>query len=109
MHSIRSLFGWLRPSRVQPAEATPVSAVETVTPSPSSEPVPGPPKSRLGTATKHKIRIHIAEVDSKGGEKDLGPWPDDVAEVRRIEDAFALCSMLSYHLRTVIFPKERAS
>ena len=63
----------------------------------------------LGTATQYRIRIHIAQVDFYGSEKDLGPWPEYVARVSRIEDAMDLCTLITHHLRTFLFPKERAS
>jgi hypothetical protein len=62
-----------------------------------------------GTATQYRIRIHIAQVDPDGGEKDLGAWPDHVAQVSRVEDAMDLCTMITHHLRAFLFPKERAS
>lgn len=47
----------------------------------------------------YRIRLHITKVDELGLEKDLGPWPDTVAQTSRLEDATDLCSLLSHHLR----------
>jgi len=47
----------------------------------------------------YRVRLHITKVDATGLERDLGPWPDTVAEASRLEDATDLCSMLSHHLR----------
>lgn len=51
---------------------------------------------------RYRVRLHIAQVDETGTEKDLGPWPDTVAEATRLEDAADLCSMLSHHLRSFL-------
>lgn len=58
---------------------------------------------------KYKIRIHVAEIDERGDERDLGPWPEHVAQVSRVEDALDLCTLVSHHLRSFLFPKHRAS
>jgi len=63
----------------------------------------------LKNATKFHIRLHISQVDGDGCENDLGPWPEHVAQVSNLEDAMDLCTMLSHHIPSFLFPKERAS
>ncbi|HLE22492.1 MAG TPA: hypothetical protein VJB88_15390 [Vicinamibacteria bacterium] len=58
---------------------------------------------------KYRIRIHVVELDPSGREKDLGPWPEHVADVRHVEDAMDLCALLSHQIDSFLFPKERAS
>lgn len=63
----------------------------------------------LESSAKFRIRLHISQVDGEGCEKDLGPWPDHVAQVSNLEDAMDLCTMLSHQIPSFLFPKERAS
>jgi len=58
---------------------------------------------------KYRIRIHLAELDDAGSEKDLGPWPEHVADVSHMEDAMDLCALVSHQIDAFLFPKERAS
>jgi hypothetical protein len=58
---------------------------------------------------KYRIRIHIAQVDDENKEKDLGAWPEHVADVRHMQDALDLCSLVSEQVSSFLFPKERAS
>jgi len=58
---------------------------------------------------KYRIRIHIAQVDEENKEKDLGAWPEHVADVSHMQDALDLCSLVSEQVSTFLFPKERAS
>lgn len=57
----------------------------------------------LNRPDSYRIRIHITLVDASGNERDLGPWPDPIARASRLEDATDLCSMLSHHIRAVLF------
>jgi len=56
----------------------------------------------LERSERYRVRLHIAEVDATGREKDLGPWPETIAEVSRLEDATDLCSMLSHHVHSFL-------
>ena len=58
---------------------------------------------------KYRVRIHIAQVDDKNKEKDLGAWPEYVADVSHMQDALDLCSLVSEKVSSFLFPKERAS
>jgi hypothetical protein len=66
-------------------------------------------KHLLQSSTKFRIHLHISQLDNDGCEKDLGPWPEHVAQVSNLEDAIDLCTMLSHQIPRFLFPKERAS
>jgi hypothetical protein len=64
-------------------------------------------ESALKKEGPFRIRLHITKVNDSGEEKDLGPWPDVMAQVSRFDDAADLCSFFSHHLRAVLFPSGR--
>jgi hypothetical protein len=66
-------------------------------------------KNLLQTSTRFRIHLHISQLDNLGHTKDLGPWPEHVAQVSNLEDAMDLCTMLSHQIPGLLFPKERAS
>ncbi len=83
-----------------------------------SEPAESEPHQRLRRALSlvessfkkegnYRIRLHITKVNDAGEEKDLGPWPEVMAQVSRFDDAADLCSLFSHHLRVVLFPSGR--
>jgi hypothetical protein len=91
---------------------------EESAPVPESEPVESEEGQRLRRALnlmevalrregRYRIRLHVTTVNDAGEEKDLGPWPDVVAQVSRFDDAADLCSFLSHHLRLALFPGGR--
>lgn len=55
----------------------------------------------------YRIRLHITKVNDAGEERDLSPWPDVMAQVSQFDDAADLCSLLSHHLRRILFASGR--